>query len=91
MKEQVAFLVTILYLSCVVGLNNQQDPERLSCIEGITRFSKRGSDKHFYDCNNQIVEIQFIIWFFILGSTNGEPILTACEDGLLYNMKKQVT
>jgi len=72
MKEQVAFLATILYLGCVIGVRNQPKPEKLSCIPGITRFSKRGSDKHFYDC-----------------SANGEPILSTCEDGLLYNMKNQ--
>jgi len=72
MKGQVACLAAVLSLGCIQALDSPANPEQLKCIPGITRFSKRDSSKHFYDCSNSI-----------------KPVLTECEDGLVYNMRRQ--
>jgi len=50
MKGQVVLLATFLFLRSLSASQSQSNPKQLKCIPGISRFSKGGSQKHYYDC-----------------------------------------
>jgi len=51
MKTYLVFFVTFLLFNCLLALESPDQIHKLKCIPGITRFSKRDSQKHFYECS----------------------------------------
>jgi len=81
METQVIFLVTFLFFNCLSALESPDKIHKLKCTPGITRFSKRDSQKHFYECSENGEPILTECGGDLVYNTRRQKCVTKAEQG----------